>query len=83
MDANNLRSFFIEKARGDFSLIKEQIDRAKAARAWLILSTHDVCDNPSPFGCTPAFFESIVRYVRDLHVVVEPVATAFTRMHGA
>ena len=28
--------------------------RPSAARAWLILYTHDVCDSPSAWGCTPA-----------------------------
>jgi peptidoglycan/xylan/chitin deacetylase (PgdA/CDA1 family) len=29
-------------------------------KVWLIFYTHDVRRNPSPFGCTPALFESVV-----------------------
>jgi peptidoglycan/xylan/chitin deacetylase (PgdA/CDA1 family) len=38
------------------------IDDARAASGWIIFYTHDVADEPSDFGCTPAQFESIVAY---------------------
>lgn len=37
-------------------LITENFKR----RTWLIFYTHDVQQNPSPFGCTPALLESVV-----------------------
>ena len=41
------------------------IDDAQAGSGWLILYTHDVADEPSPFGCTPAQFQSIVAYAAE------------------
>jgi peptidoglycan/xylan/chitin deacetylase (PgdA/CDA1 family) len=38
------------------------IEDARADNAWLIFYTHDVAEEPSPFGCTPAQFQAIVAY---------------------
>ena len=38
------------------------IDDAQAAGGWVTFYTHDVCDEPSDFGCTPAQLKSIVAY---------------------
>lgn len=38
------------------------LDRAKARNAWLILYTHDVRADPSPWGCTP---EALARLLDD------------------
>lgn len=61
-DLNNVSAFFLEQSRENPGSIKELIDRNCAARGWLVFATHDVCDSPGPFGCTPEFFEDIVRY---------------------
>lgn len=46
-----------------------QLERAKTLirqnqriKGWLIFYTHDVTENPSAFGCTPALLESTVAY---------------------
>jgi len=62
MDLNYLSAYFLEKSRNNPEAVKELIDQNRRARGWLILATHDVCKAPSPFGCTPAFFEDIVQY---------------------
>jgi peptidoglycan/xylan/chitin deacetylase (PgdA/CDA1 family) len=41
------------------------IDDAQAEGGWVIFYTHDVADAPSPFGCTPAQFQSIVAYAAE------------------
>jgi hypothetical protein len=41
------------------------IDDAQAGGGWLIFYTHDVCEKPSPFGCTPAQLQSIVAYAAE------------------
>jgi hypothetical protein len=41
------------------------VEDAQAENAWLIFYTHDVADEPSPFGCTPAHFQSIVAYAAE------------------
>lgn len=40
---------------------KAWLDRARAAKAWVILFTHDVRPDPSPWGCTPEALERLVK----------------------
>jgi peptidoglycan/xylan/chitin deacetylase (PgdA/CDA1 family) len=76
-DANYLAAFFIEKSRDNLPTIKAQIDHANTTSSWLILATHDLCDEPSPFGCTPELFEAIVRHACEVGVPILPVSSAF------
>jgi len=48
------------------------IDDAQAGNGWVIFYTHDVAEEPSPFGCTPAQFKSIVAYAAE-NATVLPV----------
>jgi peptidoglycan/xylan/chitin deacetylase (PgdA/CDA1 family) len=45
---------------GDEAAVSHLIDEARACGGWLIFYTHDVAETPSPFGCTPERFETIV-----------------------
>jgi peptidoglycan/xylan/chitin deacetylase (PgdA/CDA1 family) len=61
VDLNYLNSFFLEQSREEFGTIERIIATNADAGGWLVFSTHDVCENPTRFGCTPAFFEKVVR----------------------
>ena len=39
-----------------YRLIRANAER----RGWLIFYTHDISENPSPFGCTPREFEKVL-----------------------
>ena len=65
VDLNALNSFFIEQSVHDFSAIEQLITANAAQKGWLIFSTHDVSENPTRYGCTPALFERIVRRTRE------------------
>jgi peptidoglycan/xylan/chitin deacetylase (PgdA/CDA1 family) len=82
-DLNYLFAFFLEKSRHAPELVKDLIDRNRLARGWLILATHDVCATPSPFGCTPVFFEEIVRYAVDSGARILPVARAWEELRAS
>jgi len=56
----------------DRDTLCQMIDDAQAAGGWVIFYTHDVVDEPSPFGCTPEQFRSIVAYAAD-NATVLPV----------
>ncbi len=60
-DLNLLSAFFLEKVRGNLRMVEELINRNSQLRGWLIFATHDVDERPTPYGCTPEFFESVVR----------------------
>ena len=64
-----------------YDLIAENSER----RGWLIFYTHDVTDEPSPYGCTPEDFSAIVAAVAstDMEVLtVEQVRRKFLLAAG-
>jgi glycosyltransferase involved in cell wall biosynthesis/peptidoglycan/xylan/chitin deacetylase (PgdA/CDA1 family) len=77
VDLNYLSAFFLEKSRNDPEAVKKLIDQNCKSRGWLILATHDVCENPTEWGCSPGFFEDIVRYAVESGARILPVAQAY------
>jgi Polysaccharide deacetylase len=75
-DLNGLDAFFLEQSRDNFGAIKKIIDANCRDRGWLIFATHDVWDNPTPYGCKPSFFEDVVRYSADSAARLLPVSQA-------
>lgn len=61
-DMRLLKAFFMEKSRENPRVAKDLIDQNCDVGGWLIFATHDVAESPTNFGCTPAYFEDIVRY---------------------
>lgn len=80
IDLNQLSAYFIEKSRNNFQAIKDMIDWNQRERGWLIFGTHDIADKPTEFGCTPKFFEEVVRYAVDSGSLIRPVAKALQEM---
>ncbi|HWD60614.1 MAG TPA: polysaccharide deacetylase family protein [Stellaceae bacterium] len=72
VDLTDLFSTSIYDANFDRDRLCQLIDDAQTEGGWLIFYTHDVADAPSPFGCTPAQFQSIVAYAAE-NVPVLPV----------
>lgn len=75
-DLNYLYAFFLEKSRDNPQAVRDLIDENRRQNGWLILATHDVCESPSPFGCTPGFFEDMVKYAADSGALILPVIEA-------
>ena len=59
-DLNQLSAYFLEKACGDSRPIRDIIEQNRRAKGWLIFATHDVCSEPSPYGCDAEFFREVV-----------------------
>ena len=76
-DARFLKAFFLEQANGNWSAVQRVIENCVHHNGWLIFATHDVCDHPTRFGCTPTFFAQIVNYVAKSGARVLPVGSAF------
>lgn len=75
-DLNLLKSFFLEKSRDNSDAVKQVIEANRQACGWLIFSTHDVCEAPTTYGCSPSFFESVVRWSVGSGARILPVAEA-------
>jgi peptidoglycan/xylan/chitin deacetylase (PgdA/CDA1 family) len=81
IDLNLLKAYFLEKDRSHPSNIKDIIDKNNKARGWLIFATHDISETPSPYGCTPFFFESLVKYALNSGAKILPVAEALDAIY--
>jgi peptidoglycan/xylan/chitin deacetylase (PgdA/CDA1 family) len=60
IDLNCLNAFFLEQSRDDFGRIRQVIEDTCRVNGWLILATHDVCAQPTRFGCQPDFLAHVV-----------------------
>ncbi len=58
-DLNQTPAVGIEGPDGE-AVARRWLNRAKAENAWLILYTHDVANDPSPWGCTPGALERLI-----------------------
>lgn len=81
-DLNQLAAFFLERSKGGLQSIKDLIDRNRESRGWTILATHDISPDPSPYGCTPKFFEEVVQYAVNSGAYILPVARALDVLAG-
>ena len=53
VDLQFLRAMPLIDRRIDRDGIERAFDQAQTANGWLIFYTHDVADEPSPYGCSP------------------------------
>lgn len=58
-DLNQAPAVGVEGEAGE-AVAGEWLDKAKARKAWLILYTHDVAEQPSQWGCTTAALERLI-----------------------
>jgi peptidoglycan/xylan/chitin deacetylase (PgdA/CDA1 family) len=82
-DLNQLSAYFLEKTRHDIQAVRSVIDQNRQARGWLILATHDISDDPTPFGCTPGFFQDVVRYAIGSGARILPVVSALEALRAS
>ena len=82
-DLNYLCAFFLEMSKDNPQAVKSLIDQNARARGWLIFATHDVCAAPSPFGCTPDFFEQVVQWSLESGARILPVVKALEVVQAA
>jgi len=43
--------------------LRQTVDGVCEDPGWIIFYVHDVRDNPSPGGCTPAYMEAVLKLV--------------------
>jgi peptidoglycan/xylan/chitin deacetylase (PgdA/CDA1 family) len=80
VDLNLLRSYFIDKRNNrQISELKNLIDINIFEKGWLIISTHDISNSPSKFGCNIEYFMEIVEYVAKRNIDVITIAEVVKR----
>jgi hypothetical protein len=80
-DLNLLKACFLDRRTGvDTEFIRTLVDHNAARRGWLILATHDIAADPSPYGCTPEFLEATVQYASRSGALLLPVGEACAKL---
>ena len=79
MDLSQLKAIGIEKWWWTSEYIQAAVDKAKAENAWVIFFTHDVGDDPSPYGATPAMLEHALDALDRAGIEMLPVKHALAR----
>jgi peptidoglycan/xylan/chitin deacetylase (PgdA/CDA1 family) len=62
-----------------FHKLREIIGRNHEQKGWLILYTHDISAQPSPWGCTPEQFRVVVASVVESGAEILPITEATNR----
>ncbi len=66
-------------SRYSVDMVRGLIRANSRANGWLVLYTHDVADDPTPFGCTPGYFEEVLRSVHESGSEVLTISEAVSR----
>jgi peptidoglycan/xylan/chitin deacetylase (PgdA/CDA1 family) len=61
VDLNCLRSIRLYNSISLNEIVKT-IEKAIETKSWIIFYTHDVDPNPTSIGCSPGYFEEVVKY---------------------
>lgn len=81
VDRSMLRAVGLERCRGRVD-VEAMIDEAARTGAWLILYTHDVVEQPSPFGCSPGELERVLRRALAAGLAVRPVGAMVEQLES-
>ena len=66
----------LEKRCWDSAAIARAIIRARHDRAWMVFYTHDVSDDPSPYGSTPAMLSEALDRLTEARIEILPMREA-------
>jgi peptidoglycan/xylan/chitin deacetylase (PgdA/CDA1 family) len=80
-DLTDLRVITLFAHLFDQAALYRSIDEAHAGNGWVIFYTHDVTEEPSEWGCTPAQLEAVAAYVAG-KLEVLPVGNVVARLPG-
>jgi len=83
VDLNLLRANALYGDMTGLPMVRSLISANERTRGWLIFYTHDLGTNPSPHGCTPDFFQSVVKLVCDKAMKILTVDEVIANCMGA
>ena len=76
VDLQFLRAMPLIDRRIDRDGIERAFDQAETTNGWLIFYTHDVADEPSPYGCSPALLTYALEVASRRKIPVRNMAEA-------
>lgn len=80
-DLNQLPAVGMEGQTGE-AMARSWLTRARSGSAWLILYTHDVQSQPSPWGCTPEALDRLLTDAMAMEFEILTVRDAVARLTG-
>lgn len=81
VDLNLVKACFLDRRQHlDLTTARALIDQNTHARGWLVFATHDIVDNPTPYGCTAQFLNSVVEHAARSGALMLPVTEACRRV---
>lgn len=83
VDLHLLRANNLSECTFDFDAIEHLLRLNDRRRGWLIFYTHDVRENPSPFGCTPRQFEAVVRLTTQLRARILTISRTLSTFRSS
>ncbi|MCB0575924.1 MAG: polysaccharide deacetylase family protein [Saprospiraceae bacterium] len=81
-DVLNLKTVKLYEKRHPLDYIFQKIREVKQNNGWLIFYTHDVQDDPTEWGCTPAYFEAVVQKCAEEKIKVLTVNNALNQIEN-
>lgn len=78
-DAAQLKAVGIERNSWSRERIEAMVAEAVAKNAWVIFFTHDVTDDPAPYGATPQMLDHAIVTLRNAGIEILPVREAYLR----
>jgi peptidoglycan/xylan/chitin deacetylase (PgdA/CDA1 family) len=79
IDRRQLRAVSLERSF-DTARISAVLDDAQASGGWVIFFTHDISDNPSPYGCEPIRFSRVLNDVVSRGIEILTIRDAAARV---
>ena len=79
MDFSDLRGVGLEVRQHDMSRVADHIAEAKETNGWLIFFSHDVSNDPSPYGCRPKDLEAVIEALKAADIEILPVKAGAAR----
>ncbi|HEX4179239.1 MAG TPA: polysaccharide deacetylase family protein [Caulobacteraceae bacterium] len=79
IDLAQLKAIGLEKKAWNPAAIERAVGQAARLNAWIIFFTHDISDDPSPFGATSAMLDHALGCVRAAGIDILPVKHALAR----
>lgn len=80
LDLAELKAVPLEHCRWVPEEIDSLVEATVRSKGWLILFTHDVAEDPSPFGCTPDMLSYTLDAIAAANIRVLPTKHAMARM---
>jgi len=80
IDLAQLKAIGLEHQAWNPTAIEAAVARASRRNGWIIFFTHDVSDDPSPFGATPEMLDHALSAVRKAGIDILPVKHALARV---